>query len=73
MLLFIWIALVYVIVAFADVTASTFVTGDEDLEGLDVRRSTRAARSRWPRVLYLGARGGDGRWSSASSSRRCGC
>ena len=32
-MLFIWIALVYVIVAFADITASTFVSGDEDLEG----------------------------------------
>ena len=32
-MLFIWIALVYVIVAFADITASTFVSGGEDLEG----------------------------------------
>jgi len=30
---FIWLALVYVIVAFADVTAGTFVTGGEELEG----------------------------------------
>ncbi len=30
---FIWLALVYVIVAFADITAQTFVTGGEDLEG----------------------------------------
>lgn len=34
MLLFIWVALVYVIVAFTDVTASTFVAGDPELEGL---------------------------------------
>ncbi|MFZ5468221.1 MAG: carbon starvation protein A [Myxococcota bacterium] len=34
MLAFIWVALVYVIVAFADVTASTFVAQDPDLEGL---------------------------------------
>jgi carbon starvation protein len=34
MLGFIWVALVYVIVAFADVTASTFVSGDVELEGL---------------------------------------
>jgi carbon starvation protein len=31
MLAFIWVALVYVIVAFADVTASTFVRGDDEL------------------------------------------
>ncbi len=36
-LLFIWIALVYVIVAFVDVTASTFVTGDADAAGLSFR------------------------------------
>lgn len=34
-MLFIWIALVYVIVAFADITASTFVSGGEDLAGSD--------------------------------------
>ncbi len=34
MLAFIWVALVYVIVAFTDVTASTFVAGDPDLQGL---------------------------------------
>jgi carbon starvation protein len=32
-MLFIWIALIYVIVAFADITASTFVSGGEDLVG----------------------------------------
>src|SRR5688500_14985191 len=36
-LAFIWLALVYVIVAFVDVTASTFVTGDSDAAGLDFR------------------------------------
>ncbi|MEZ4362661.1 MAG: carbon starvation CstA family protein [Kofleriaceae bacterium] len=36
-LAFIWLALVYVIVAFVDVTASTFVTGDADMAGLDFR------------------------------------
>ncbi len=30
---FIWLALVYVIVAFADITAATFVSGGEELEG----------------------------------------
>lgn len=34
MLVFIWVALVYVIVAFTDVTASTFVQGDPELAGL---------------------------------------
>jgi carbon starvation protein len=33
-LAFIWLALVYVIVAFVDVTASTFVTGDSDAKEL---------------------------------------
>lgn len=33
MMLFIWIALVYVIVAFTDITAGTFVSGNEELEG----------------------------------------
>lgn len=35
-MLFIWVALLYVIVAFADITASTFVSGGEDLAGSDV-------------------------------------
>lgn len=35
MLTFIWVALVYVIVAFADITANTFVSGDSDLKGLE--------------------------------------
>jgi carbon starvation protein len=33
MMAFIWLALVYVIVAFADITASSFVTGGEELAG----------------------------------------
>lgn len=32
-MLFIWVALLYVIVAFADITASTFVSGGEELAG----------------------------------------
>ncbi len=32
-MVFIWIALIYVIVAFVDITASTFVSGGEDLAG----------------------------------------
>lgn len=34
---FIWLALVYVIVAFTDITASTFVSGDADLAGLEMQ------------------------------------
>lgn len=34
MQLFIWIALVYVIVAFTDITAGSFVSGTEELQGL---------------------------------------
>ncbi len=37
MLAFIWIALIYVIVAFADITAGTFVAGTEELAGSRVR------------------------------------
>ena len=33
--IFIWLALIYVIVAFTDVTASTFVSGDVELAGLE--------------------------------------
>ncbi|HEV7767619.1 MAG TPA: carbon starvation CstA family protein, partial [Thermoanaerobaculia bacterium] len=33
MMAFIWLALVYVIVAFVDITASSFVTGTQELEG----------------------------------------
>ncbi|HEV3469813.1 MAG TPA: carbon starvation CstA family protein [Pyrinomonadaceae bacterium] len=36
MMAFIWIALVYVIVAFADITAGTFVGGSEELRAADV-------------------------------------
>jgi carbon starvation protein len=36
-LIFIWLALVYVIVAFVDVTASAFDTGDRDAAGLEFK------------------------------------
>ena len=36
MMAFIWIALVYVIVAFADITAGSFVSGGEELAGMSV-------------------------------------
>ena len=55
-LAFIWLALVYVIVAFVDITASTFVGKTEDLAGrrrpaLQPRRRGRLAgscTSGWP-------------------------
>lgn len=37
MLIFIWIAIVYVIIAFADITAGSFVGVTEELQGADVR------------------------------------
>jgi carbon starvation protein len=52
-LTFIWIALVYVIVAFVDVTASTFVTGDADAKGLTFRFNEGGAVA-LAGVLYLG-------------------
>ncbi|MGH9464088.1 MAG: carbon starvation CstA family protein, partial [Thermoanaerobaculia bacterium] len=36
MMVFIWIALTYVIVAFADLTAASFVVGSEELRGVDL-------------------------------------
>jgi carbon starvation protein len=59
MMTFIWVALVYVIVAFTDLTASTFVGGGPELRA-SRRRSTRAARSAMASVLYLDARRRDG-------------
>ncbi len=52
-LAFIWLALVYVIVAFIDVTASTFVTGDADAKGLAFRFNQGGAVA-LSSVLYLG-------------------
>jgi carbon starvation protein len=52
MMLFIWIALLYVIMAFTDITASTFLGKSEELEGLKVifnRGGAVAAAS----VMYL--------------------
>jgi len=51
-LAFIWLALVYVIVAFVDVTASTFVTGDADAKGLSFRFNQGGAVA-LAGVLYL--------------------
>lgn len=52
MMAFIWIALVYVIVAFTDITAGTFVSGDEALAG-ETRFSPGGAVA-FASVTYLG-------------------
>lgn len=52
MMAFIWIALVYVIVAFTDITAGTFVAGDEALAG-ETRFNPGGAVA-LASVLYLG-------------------
>ncbi|MFL5321188.1 MAG: carbon starvation protein A [Myxococcaceae bacterium] len=52
MLAFIWVALVYVIVAFADVTAGTFVSGDADLKGMEFAFNPGGAVA-MSSVLYL--------------------
>lgn len=49
---FIWVALVYVIVAFTDVTASTFVTGDAETR--DLVRFNQGGAVALAAVLYLG-------------------
>ena len=52
-LAFIWVALIYVIVAFVDITASTFVTGDADAKGLTFRFNQGGAVA-LAALLYLG-------------------
>ena len=52
-LAFIWVALIYVIVAFVDITASTFVTGDADAKGLTFRFNQGGAVA-LAAILYLG-------------------
>ncbi|MBK9072704.1 MAG: carbon starvation protein A [Myxococcales bacterium] len=49
---FIWVALVYVIVAFTDVTASTFVTGDAETK--DLMRFNQGGAVALAALLYLG-------------------
>ena len=49
---FIWVALVYVIVAFTDLTAATFVSGDPELRGLETTFNQGGAVA-MASVLYL--------------------
>jgi carbon starvation protein len=53
MLLFIWVALVYVIVAFTDATAATFVSKDAELAGLEFRFNQGGAVAA-ASIMYLG-------------------
>ncbi len=52
LMVFIWVALIYVIVAFTDVTAATFVSGDADMQGLSFRFNPGGAVAA-ASVLYL--------------------
>ena len=72
---FIWLALLYVILAFTDVTASTFVSGDVDTAGPGpARPAVQPGRRRGPGLGDLsGAVAGHGARASASCDRRCGC
>lgn len=51
MMVFIWIALVYVIVAFTDITAGTFVSGTEELDGSSFNAGGAVA---FAAITYLG-------------------
>jgi carbon starvation protein len=53
MLIFIWVALIYVIVAFTDATASTFVSKDAEMEGLTFRFNQGGAVAA-ASIMYLG-------------------
>ncbi len=53
MMAFIWIALIYVIIAFTDITAGTFVGGSEELQGRAVTFNAGGAVA-FASVMYLG-------------------
>ena len=52
MMAFIWIALIYVIVAFTDITAGTFVSGTEELQGAGSFNAGGAVA--FASIMYLG-------------------
>jgi carbon starvation protein len=52
MMLFIWIALIYIIVAFADITASSFVSSPEELQNLNLNFHPGGAVA-WASTAYL--------------------
>ena len=52
MMIFIWIALIYIIVAFADITASSFVSSPEELQNLNLNFHPGGAVA-WASLAYL--------------------
>ena len=56
MMAFIWLALIYVIVAFTDITACTFVGRTEELQGLAFTLQPRRRGRRWRRALPAACR-----------------
>lgn len=52
MMLFIWIALIYIIVAFADITASSFVTAPDELANMNLKFHPGGAVA-WASMAYL--------------------
>lgn len=52
MMLFIWVALIYIIVAFGDITASSFVSTPEELSGLGLNFHPGGAVA-WASISYL--------------------
>jgi carbon starvation protein len=52
MMIFIWIALIYIIVAFTDITASSFVTSPEELQNLNLNFNPGGAVA-WASISYL--------------------
>ncbi len=52
MMIFIWMALIYIIVAFADITASSFVSGPEELKDLNLNFHPGGAVA-WASISYL--------------------
>ncbi len=52
MMLFIWVALIYIIVAFTDITASSFVSSPEELKNLNLNFHPGGAVA-WASISYL--------------------
>ena len=52
MMIFIWLALIYIIVAFADITASSFVSSPEELQTLNLNFHPGGAVA-WASISYL--------------------
>ena len=72
MMAFIWLALVYVIVAFADITSSSFVTGTRGAGGAATAFHPGGAVAA-ASIFYLAAGGDHGIRAAVSAIRRSGC